>query len=734
MVNGSKIRSFLTKSLLFFYTLFSPLSLISKEGVVLPPNIKLHEKELKAMGLQIPVDKLYNDDGTGLNNAVVLFGRGCTGEIISPNGLLLTNHHCGYGSVQRLATTGKDYFENGFWAKTTGEELPCPGLTVTFIRKMEDVTGLILKGVSDTLAQIRRDSIIAKRIAAVEQDYKLKTRLDASIKPYYDGNQYWVSITETYRDVRLVGFPPNSIGAFGGDVENWAWPRHTGDFSIFRVYAGTDNRPADYTPANEPYHADQYFNINISGYKEGDFTIVYGFPGTTREYISSFELSQVSAISDPIAVAARTRKLGVWDKHMSGSRDIFLKYTAKRAGVANGWKKWQGEMAGLKTCKVVEKKRAYEKSFQKWADLNKSKPGLSYIARILPEMKTEAESVDALLTEEQHIKEEPMAVELVQQGAALKGLGDCFRLPIDNSALRDTLKKLSSAMSGFFKNYDAPTDKDVFITMMSAYFSKSSRTLPEYYQLQYAVHNQDISKWAADIFSHSLLAGPAKLDSFAASATLADSSVIWNDPAWLLFTAIDGMQKENILPRLNAYYARMHTLDRLYMKAQMTKEKNKSFYPDANLTLRLSSGKVKGLKPNSPAPYSFQTHLKEVVALDDSISDIFRLPNKLKQIYKSKDFGNWAVNGDVPVAFVATNHTSGGNSGSPVLNGRGELIGINFDRASEGVMSDYYFTDELCRNISVDIRYVLFIVDKFGGDAALLDELKMVKSAVLKKK
>jgi hypothetical protein len=724
MFNASKIQSFLTKSLLFFYAISASSPSSGKEGMRLPPDIKAHEKELKAMGLQIPADKLYNENGAGLNNAVVLFGRGCTGEIISPDGLLLTNHHCGYGSVQRLASAGKDYFENGFWARSCQEELPCPGLTVTFTRKMEDVTAAILKGLSDSLPETTRDSLIAIRIDSVEKAYKLKTHLDASIKPYYNGNQYWVSITETYRDIRLAGFPPNSIGAFGGDVENWAWPRHTGDFSIFRIYADSNNHPADYAEGNRPYHADQFFNINISGYKEGDFTMVYGFPGATHEYISSYELSQVSTIADPIAVAARTRKLSAWDKHMSGSRDLFLKYTSKRAGVANGWKKWQGEMEGLKSYKVIAKKQTYEKGFTQWMQSNLHRD----YAHLVPKMKEAATSVDKLLYEEQHIKEEPLSVELIQQGAALEKLGAAFRLPLPETALRDTLKKLAEAMNGFFKNYDAVTDKDVFTTLMALYFTKCPTTLPGYYATQYRAHNQDLKAWAADIYGSSLLSSAEKLGAFAASATVGDSSRIWNDPAWQLFSSLDSVRKVKIAPRLNDYYSGMRRLNRIYMKAQMEKDKNKSFYPDANLTLRLSYGQVKGLDPDGPAPYSFQTHLREVVALDDPKSDIFKVPARLKQLYKDRDFGRWAVNGDVPVAFVATNHTTGGNSGSPVLNRRGELMGINFDRASEGVMSDYYFTDERCRNISVDIRYVLFIIEKFGNDGWLLDEMNLVKT------
>ncbi|MES2703030.1 MAG: S46 family peptidase [Bacteroidota bacterium] len=686
----------------------------------IPATLAAQAKDMKSLGLEIPIDQLYNKSGTGLNNAIVLFGRGCTGEIISSKGLILTNHHCGYGSAQSLSSPEKDYFANGFWAMNLQEELPVKGLTVTFIRRMENVTDQVTAGISDTLKDALRDSMVALRIAAVEKEFKTATGLDAAIKPYFKGNQYWVAITETYRDVRMVGFPPNGIGSFGGDVENWMWPRHTGDFSVFRVYAGADNKPADYAPGNKPYKADQFFNINVGGYKEGDFTMVYGFPGTTDEYISSYALKHVYNIADPISIDARTRKLDVWTKHMTASRDIFLKYTSKRASVANGWKKWQGEVLGLKLNNVTAKKQAYEKTFQAWAAKDNTLP---YADNLLPQIKSAATGVEDLLTREQYNREAVLGIELIQQGAALEKAIGMFRMGLSQDRLRDSLKKVMGDMAGFSKNYDAATDKDVFISLMALYFTKCANNLPEYYATAYRAHNQDINVWAQDVYSTSLLTSQEKLDAFAASATTADSNKLINDPAWKLYDGVNTMRKHQIQPVLKDYYATMRYMDRLYLKARMAKDKEKIYYPDANLTLRVAYGQVKGLDPDGKAPYSFQTTLKEVVALDDPNTEIFKVPQKLKDLYKAKDYGRWGVNGVMPVAFVASNHTSGGNSGSPVLNGKGELIGTNFDRAYEGTMSDYYFDPTRCRNISVDIRYTLFIIDKFGGASWLIDEM-----------
>lgn len=724
MLTRTENRSLLIKSLILIISALSALPSSAKEGMWIPATLKKREAEMRRMGLEIPIDQLYNTNGTGLNNAVVLFGRGCTGEIISSKGLVLTNHHCGYGSVQGLSSADKDYFAYGFWAMSSKDELPCKGLTITFIRRMENVTDQILSGVDDTLADEIRDTIVMSRIARAEKEFAAKTHMDATIKPYFEGNQYWIAITETYRDIRLVGFPPNSIGAFGGDVENWMWPRHTGDFSIFRVYAGADNKPADYSSSNKPYETNQFFTISTAGYKEGDFTMVYGFPGTTREYISSYELKQVYSITDPISIDARTRKLDVWNKHMAASRDIFLKYTSKLAGVANGWKKWQGEVLGLQINDVTGKKEIYEKQFQNWADDN---PEVQKADELLPMMKYAASNVDELISQEQYNREAVMGVELIQQGQAAERIIACFRLHLDNAALRDTLKKVADGMGWFYKNYDAATDKDVFISLMTLYFNKCSGCVPDYYKSEYRMHNQDLFVWADDVYKTSLLASADRITAFTAHATAADSNIVLHDPAWQLYNAVAAIRKKEITPKLREYTTRLRYLDRLYMKAQMMKDKEKAFYPDANLTQRLTFGKIKGLDPDGPAKYSYQTTLGEAIMLDDSTSDIFKVPPKLKELYFHKDYGRWGVNGIMPLAFVASNHTSGGNSGSPVLNAKGELIGTNFDRAYEGTMSDYYFDPKRCRNISVDIRYTLFIVEKFGGAGWLIDEMKIRK-------
>lgn len=692
----------------------------AKEGMWVPATLKSREADMKANGLEIPVEQLYNENGTGLNNAIVLFGKGCTGELISSKGLLLTNHHCGYGTVQGLSSKEHDYFAAGFWAKNMKEELPCPGLTVTFVRKMENVTDKILFGIADTLSEIGRDSLISVRIKNLERGFKFASGYDANIKPYYNGNQYWVALTETFRDIRLVGFPPNGIGSFGGDADNWMFPRHTGDFSMFRIYSNKANKPADYSKDNKPYNPQQFFTINTSGYKEGDFTMVYGFPAYTNEYISSYQLNQVLNITDPVRISVRTIRLNIWKEHMQNDRSVFLKYTSKRAGVANGWKKWQGEVRGLGRNGVLGIKQDYEKLFQAWAAKDEMVP---YADELISQIGAKSLAVNELLKADEYIKEAVYGVELIPQGAALNKILQLYR---SGKANADTLAKLADSWNGFYRNYDAATDKDVFIALMPMYFEKCEGYIPGAFTLQYAEQGSDYAKWADYVFS-SPAADAAKLRQLALSGNPADTLKILGDPVWQLYTGVSNYRKYHVLPVLSKYNEDMAYLNRLYMSAQMKLDRSKAFYPDANFTLRLTYGNVEGIDPAGPAPYAFQTNLDEAVAKHNPNVEEFNMPQKLRDLYQAKDYGRWAVNGTVPIAFTAINHTSGGNSGSPVLNAKGQLIGTNFDRVWEGTMSDLYFDPRVCRNITLDVRYTLFIIEKFGGAGWLLKEMKIVQ-------
>jgi hypothetical protein len=698
-----------------------PLS--AKEGMWQPSKLKRQESEMQKLGLAIPVEAIYNDSGTGLNNAVVLFGKGCTGEMVSKSGLLFTNHHCAYGTAQSLSTPEKNYLVNGFFASSPAAELPCPGLTVTFVVKTEDVTEHILRNISDTLSEGIRNARIKARISEMERAYKRTTGMDAEIKPFYNGNQYWVSLTETYSDVRLVAFPPNGVGKFGADTDNWMWPRMTGDFAVFRVYASADNKPAAYSEQNVPYKPKAFFPINTSGVQEGDFTMVYGFPYTTQEYISSYQVNQVQYISDPIRIEARERKLDVLDKAMRNDPDVFLKYAAKQRSISNGFKKWKGEIQGLSAHDVIGKKQKYEKRFQEAATANLESPeDKLLLTRIQAAV---AGSDNALIASEYH-RETVMGVEAIQQSANLKKVLDLYRKGISGPALQDSLSKIKAGMAGFYKNYHPATDHQVFNALIPLYMEQGDQVVaPKMKSLMYNSGN-NFRSWGNNVFNNSIVANQDKMYALLDNAHPADSVQIKEDPAFQIYDVTSDFQDQKINPALRNYQERMATLNRLYMKRQMEYlNSGRAFYPDANQTLRLSYGQVEAIE--LPGSNIYQTTLNDLIPRHDAQIEEFNIPEKLRTLYKNRDFGNWSVNGTVPVNFIASNHTSGGNSGSPVLNRKGELIGINFDRIWQGTMSDIYYEPSASRNVSVDVRYVLFILEKYGNAGWLLNEMKLVK-------
>lgn len=695
----------------------------AKEGMWQPTKLKRQESEMQKLGLSIPVEALYNDKGTGLNNAVVLFGKGCTGEVVSKNGLLFTNHHCAYGTAQSLSSPEKNYLVNGFWAKSMQEELPCPGLTVTFVRSTEDVTEHILENIADTLPEPERAARIKSRVEAMEKAYKKLRGLDATIKPYYNGNQYWVTLSETFEDVRLVGLPPNGVGKFGADTDNWMWPRMTGDFAVFRVYASKDNRPAPYHADNQPYHPKAYFQVSTEGYGEGDFTMVYGFPYQTQEYLSSYQVNQIQHITDPIRIKSRELKLGVWDKQMRANPDIFLKYASKQSSISNGYKKWIGEVQGLETNDVIGKKQAYEKLFQEAATANTTTPG---DAMLLSQIQATVSGSDRAVTTSEYTRETVMGVEAIQQSEQLHKILGLYRSGMGQEALRDSLQKIKGKLADFYKNYDMATDHLVFDALMGLYMQQDeSVTGNKMKSLLYGSGN-NISSWGNNVFNNSIVAHQDKMDALLDRASASDSVKIKDDPAYRIYEAAQSHLDKSAKPALAAYQERMGTLNRLYMKRQLEYlNSGRDFYPDANQTLRLTYGQVERI--SIPGSNIYQTTLEDLMPRFNAQVEEFNIPKKLRDLYASKDYGKWSTNGTVPINFIASNHTSGGNSGSPVLDHKGRLIGINFDRIWQGTMSDIYYDPRVSRNVSVDIRYVLFIIEKFGNAGWLLKEMDLVK-------
>lgn len=694
----------------------------SKEGMWQPSKLKEQEKNMKEAGLQIPVELIYNEKGTGLNNAIVIFGRGCTGEVISKNGLVLTNHHCGYGTVQELSSEEHNYLLNGFWAKNNQEEIPCPGLTVSFVREMKDVSHFILSSIPEDATEEMREKMIAENIAALEKVYSEEYQLQAQIKPFYEGNQYWLSLIEVFKDVRMVGVPPNGIGKFGADTDNWMWPRMTGDFALFRIYASKDNKPAEYNINNVPYRPKVFLPISTSGYKEGDFTMVYGFPYVTREYISSFQLEEVQDIMNPIRIQARKARLEAMDKNMRTNPSVFLKYAAKQASISNGYKKWQGELSGLAVNDVLQKKREQERYFQMIAS-NTEKDTISNL--LLTRIKAIVNGSKNALKAEEYSRETVLGIEIVQKASIFNSLLDLYR----KNAVTEIpafLEKTKKDLEDFYKNYDLKTDRDVFLALMPIYMSQGENVVAPTMKKTFGFMGQDYQKWANYLFNESALTSSGKMEEYLNHVQPEDTLKLKQDPAFIIYHAVQQFKKDNIDPVMKNYREKMKPLNRQFMKKQLDYfAGDKDFYPDANQTLRVTYGQVQSIDLRTSNIY--QTTLEDLIPRHNPEIEEFDIPTPLIQLYEKKDYGRWQENKTVPINFIASNHTSGGNSGSPVLNSKGALIGLNFDRIWQGTMSDLYYDPNLCRNISVDIRYVLFIIEKYGKASWLFKEMKFVK-------
>ena len=651
------------------------------EGMWLPSEILKKIKDIQSQGFKLSAEDIYSVNQSSLKDAVVRFGSGCTGELISSEGLLITNHHCGFGQIQAHSSVEHDYLRDGFWAMSREEELPNPGLTVSFLEYMMDVTDEVLKGYKPKMTEEKRIALVEKNSKKIEEKaVKGKKGLVANVKPIYYGNQYFLFVYKVYTDVRLVGAPPSSIGKFGGDTDNWMWPRHTGDFSVFRVYAGEDNEPADYSPNNVPLRPKKFFKINAKGISEGDFTMVYGFPGTTREYLFSEAVKNTALVSNPHKIALRTLRLDIQKREMDKDQAVRIKYASKQARVANAWKKWQGEAKGIIRLDAVGKKQAFEAQFDKWAEGKPEYEGL------MAKFKELYASIEELLLVQDYQSEALNAVELIT--FAGKGQPDAEL---------------------FYKDYYMPIDKASFIALYQAYDKNIDDTYKSPYFKEQLQKFGSVEAWADALFTQ--------------EPNLAMAAEIYRQT--------NAYYKENIAPTLETVNKEITLLYRTYMKGMMeyneANQAGKIFYPDANSTLRVTYGKVKGYSPADAVYYTPVSSLEGIIQKDNPDIYDYNIPQKLRDLYAAKDYGRWEENGSVPVAFIATNHTSGGNSGSPVLDADGNLIGVNFDRVWEGTMSDVVYDAEICRNISLDIRYALFVMDKLAGAKHLVEEMEIIE-------
>jgi len=668
------------KILLSLLTLLAALATTkADEGMWLPSLISQRLADMQSKGFELTAEDIYSVNQAALKDAIVLFGRGCSGELVSDKGLLLTNHHCGYGQIQYHSSVEHDYLTNGFWAMNQREELPNPGLTVSFLQRMEDVTDRVEAGQS---------------IDSIVEEAREGGKYSASVESLYYNNKYYLFVYQVYRDVRLVGAPPSSIGKFGGDTDNWMWPRHTGDFSIFRIYADKDNQPADYSPENVPYTPKRHFTISTKGAAEGDFTFVYGFPGSTREYVTSDFIDYTLNYSNPAKIHLRTLRLDIISEAQSKDVATRIMYASKHASIANAWKKWQGESLGLARRKTVEKKQAYEARFEQWAK------GSEYEG-VLDKLHAKYAELLPVAVTRDYYNEAIYAIELV----GFAGRTD----------------RLSEAN---YKDYSPNIDRAIAVAMLSEFNANvDSKYVPEWYAEKLA------EKGGVEGFVEWLYANSALASKESFVAAVAAGSDLTNDPAVEMRHAFDEVARNLIAAPYNSLNRDITTLYNGYMRGQMAFEPERAFYPDANLTLRVAYGAVAGYEAADGVYHQPYTTLDGIIEKDNPEIYDYDIPQSLRDVYASKDYGRWGVEMagryTVPVAFLARNHTTGGNSGSPILNGKGELLGINFDRTWLSTMSDLDYDPEICRNISVDIRYVLFVIDKIGGAGYLIDEMTL---------
>jgi hypothetical protein len=713
------------KHLLVGLFLFITSLVKADEGMWLPLLLeKLNEKQMKSLGMKISAKDIYNINTGSLKDAIVSFGGFCTGEVISSKGLILTNHHCGFDAIQNHSTLDHNYIRDGFWARNHGEEIPNKGLFVTFIVRIEDVSKQAMNGVSSAMTEAERQSTIDKNISELRKNIKKESYQDSFVRGFFENNQYYLFVTETYRDVRLVGAPPSSVGNFGKDTDNWMWPRHTGDFSMFRIYAGKDNKPAEYSPENVPYVPKKSLSISMDGVAEKDFTMVFGFPGRTTEYLHSSAVEQIMNVNDPAKIAIRDKAMAVIDGFMRKDEQIKIQYASKYAGISNSWKKWQGEVLGLTRTNAIDKKKAYEAEFKKRVFANPQ--WKEKYATLLDDLGSAYGEIKSYGYARDYYTEIVSRIELFAIAGQMNSLITSFERD-GSKGLQQRLTAVRNTLEGLYGEYSAAVDQKLFESLMEMYVKDQedknvSPVLKEW--LNRAGGNYQTL--AAEVFNETKFDDKALTMDLLSSAEAVLISELKNSQVIKLYADLVRTYQTQVQARLNEIQARINGLQRTYMQAQMEVFKEKTFYPDANSTLRVTYGVVKGYNPRNAVVFDHYTYLDGVMEKYKPGDYEFDVPQKLQELYKNKDYGQYGANGKMPVCFIASNHTTGGNSGSPVLDAYGNLIGINFDRVWEGTMSDINYDPSICRNIMVDIRYVLFIVDKYAGAGHLVKEMKLV--------
>ncbi len=694
------------------------------EGMWLPFLVKrLNHADMQKKGLKLTAEEIYSVNNSSLKDAIIQFGNGCTGEIISNQGLILTNHHCGYGKIQEHSTVEHDYLTDGFWAMKQSEELVNPGFFVKFLERIADVTELALKGVNDDMTEDERAAVIRKNRKEIIENNAEEGKYDVVVKPFFNGNEYYMFVMTTYSDIRLVGAPPSAVGKFGGDTDNWMWPRHTGDFSMFRVYTAPDGSPAEYSKDNVPMKPKHHLPVSTAGVKEGDYAMIMGYPGGTDRYMTSYGIQQKLDLEFPTRIEIRRAKLDRYAEGMNADAKVRIQYSTKYAHVANYWKNFIGMSKALKALKVVDEKKATEVKLAKWINADASRK--AKYGTCISDIETANNTLNNYVVVSNYFFEGVYSgPEILKEAIGYIGFLAALTAEEPNE---EQITKYAAALKAqsvpFFKDYNKAIDAKVWAQMMDMYHANvPADQQPEYLTKIDKKYKSNYTKWATKVYAKTMFADQEKLNAFLEKPS---AKVLKKDPAFIAINAFLNNYRKYNKESADAH-DKLAKGNRLFIDALRKMEADKSFYPDANFTMRLTYGTVRSYEPKDAVTFDYFTTIDGIMQKEDKDNPEFTVPSKLKDLYKAKDYGQYGQDGNLRICFLSDNDITGGNSGSPVINGKGELIGLAFDGNWEAMSGDIAFEPNMQRTINVDIRYVLFIIDKYAGATNLIDELTLV--------
>ena len=705
---------------------FLVLATYANEGMWLLNKLKqVNEAEMQKLGFKLTAEDIYSINKSSIKDAVIRLGGGfCSGEMVSAEGLFLTNHHCGYDAIQGLSTPEKNYLENGFWAMTRGEELPA-GFPVSFLQGIEDVTSKVMAELNDGMSEEERAGKIQEIAARLRLEAAQGNGMSADFKEMFEGNEFYIFTYKTYPDVRLVGTPPNAIGKFGGDTDNWMWPRHTGDFSMFRVYAGPDGEPAEYNEANVPFKPAHHFPVTLQGVQEGDFAMVMGYPGSTDRFLSSHGVKLALDVEQPSRVKIRRQKLDIYEEFMDQDPAVDLKYASKHAQVSNYWKYFIGQQRGLKRLDVYDKKKQQEEELMAWVNADQARKGkYGDVITLLENGYKERAKFEKANT---YMQEAAFGSEMIIMGFRMMGLKNQLETdPKDAEKVAAMVARVQAVADEFFKDYHAPIDQKVTAAMFRMMKEDvENDLLPDVYKTINGKYKGDFDRWSADIFKTSILTEKGRLEAFLAKPSL---KVLEKDLGMMAAQSSLNHYRNILAPAIDVSSADIGKGYRLMVAAMREKDPQRNWYPNANSTMRATYGQVKSYIPADGMFYKHVTTADGILEKEDPTNDEFIVPSRQQELLQKRDYGRYAdENGELIVGFISNNDITGGNSGSPVINGNGELIGIAFDGNWEAMSGDIAFEPELQRTISVDIRYVLWTIDKFANAGHLVKEMTVVE-------